>query len=102
VTELTITLAHVLAGEAVTINGLTFTAHATTTTPANREFDISGADTADELAILINDETYGVPGATAVNAAGTLTITVDDPSATTITASSSDAMFTIATVKAQA
>jgi hypothetical protein len=45
VTELTITLAHVLAGEAVTINGLTFTAHSTTTTPANREFDISGADT---------------------------------------------------------
>ena len=102
VTELTIALAHVLAGEAVTINGLTFTAHATTTTPANREFDISGADTADELASLINDETYGVPGATAVNAAGTLTLTVDDPSATTITASSSDAMFTIATVKAQA
>jgi len=51
---------------------------------------------------LINDETYGVPGATAVNAVGTLTLIVDDPSATTITASSSDAMFTIATVKAQA
>ena len=51
---------------------------------------------------MINDETYGVPGVTAVNAAGTLTLTVDDPGATTITASSGDATFTIATIKAAA
>ncbi len=104
VSELTIALATVLAAETVTINGLTFTAHATTTTPANREFSISGTDTADgdELATVINDETFGVPGVTAVNAAGTLTLTVDDRGATTITAASGDATFTIATVKAAA
>lgn len=104
VAELTIALATVLAGETVTINGLVFTAHATVTTPANREFSISGTDTADgdELTTLIADETYGVPGVTAVNATGTLTLTVDDPGATTITASSGDSTFTIATVEAEA
>lgn len=104
VTELTITLATVLAGETITINGLTFTAHATTTTPANREFSISGNDTADagELVTCINDGTYGVPGVTATNAAEVITLKADPRGEEKITASSADATFTIATTKAQA
>lgn len=104
VAELTVALATVLAGETVVINGLTFLAHTDTTTVADREFSISGNDTADAaaLATLINDATYGVPGVSAVNSTGTLTLTADDPGATTISASSGDSTFTIATIKAVA
>jgi len=104
VTSLTLALASVLAADTVTINGITFTAHGTTTTLANREFSISGNDTADgtELAACINDATYGVPGVTATNNAGTLTLVSTVPGATTITASTSGATVTIATVRAQA
>jgi len=104
VTEMTIALATVLAGEAITINGLTFTAHATVTTAANREFSISGNDTADaaELATLINDATYGVPGVTATAATGTVTLKATDPGETTITTSSAASTFTIATTQAEA
>lgn len=59
-----LTLSGVTAGQTITINGLTFTAHATTTTAANREFSIAGTDTQDatELTTVLNDATYGVPG----------------------------------------
>lgn len=91
-TTLTLTLVAVLADDTVTINGLVFTAHATTTTPALRQFDISGvdADDADELALCINDATYGVPGVSAVALAGVITLTVDTPLVTGLWASSSD------------
>ena len=104
VTELTITLATVLATETIIVNGLTFTAHADTTTVADREFSISGSDTADaaELVTCINDATYGVPGVTASNAGAVITLVSTNPGATVITASSGDATFTIATTKAQA
>jgi len=104
VTELTITLATVLADETITINGLVFTAHATVTTVANREFSISGNDTADaaELVTCINDPTYGVPGVTATSVAAVVTLVSTVPGATLITAASTDATFTVATVKAQA
>lgn len=104
VTELTITLATVLAGEKVTINGLDFTAHADTTTPAKREFSISGADDADagELVTCINDPVYGVPGITASNAGAVITLVSTSPGEVVITASSGDATFTIATTKEQA
>jgi len=57
-----ITLAGVAAGEKIVVKGLTFTAHTSTTTAANREFSIAGADTADatELAAVLNDATYGI------------------------------------------
>lgn len=104
VSEMTVALATVLAGEAITINGLTFTAHATVTTPASREFSISGNDTADaaELATVLNDATYGVPGITATANSGTITLKSTVPGETTITASSAASTFTIATTKAQA
>lgn len=103
VTKATVAFATVLAAQTVTINGLVFTAHATVTTAADREFSISGNDSADgdELVTLINDATYGVPGVTAVNASGTLTLTVDDPGSKTLTLSASDSTFTLATVEAQ-
>ena len=104
VSEMTVALATVLAGEAITINGLTFTAHATVTTAASREFSISGNDTADaaELATVLNDTTYGVPGVTATANSGTITLKSTVPGETTITASSVASTFTIATTKAQA
>jgi len=98
VAEATLTLATVLNTEAVTINGLLFTAHTDTTTVADREFAIDGNDTADavELCICINDPVYGVPGVTATSALGVVTlvatelgeedITITDPAAGTITA----------------
>ena len=104
VTELTITLASVANGETIDINGLTFTAHTDTTTVADREFKIDGNDTADAVAlcVCINDPTYGVPGVTASNAAGVVTLVSTVPGATLITAVSGDATFTVATTKAQA
>lgn len=85
----TLTLATVLATEAVTINGLTFTAHATVTTKSSRQFSISGADTADavELAACINDPQYGVPGVLATSAGAVITLTPSgpDPKGITVT-----------------
>jgi len=80
VTAQTLTLSSVQAADAVTINGLTFTAHATVTTAANREFSISGDDAADaaELESVINDGTYGVPGVTASADGAVVTLTADD------------------------
>ena len=78
--KFTLALATVTAGQTVIINGLTFTAHASTTTVADREFSISGNDSADadELVVVINNGTYGVPGVTAANSSGTVTLTQDD------------------------
>lgn len=56
-----ITLASVAAAETVIVAGKTYTAHATTTTAANREFAINGTDAQDAtaLASCVNDGTYG-------------------------------------------
>jgi hypothetical protein len=100
ISEMKVTLTTVLAGHTITINDLTFTAHAATTTPANREFSIAGAtDTldADELVTCINDATYGVPGVTAVNNAGVITLTAATPGKDAITVSTGDSTFAIAT-----
>ncbi len=106
VTECTITLATFLADGVITINGLDFTAHATVTTPASREFSISGDDTADaaELVTCINDPDYGVPGVTASNVAGVVTLKSTDPGEVLITVSSvpDDGTCVKATLKAQA
>jgi hypothetical protein len=106
VSKATITLSTFLAGGEITINGLTFTAHADTTTVANREFAIDGNDTADagELVSCINDATYGVPGVTASNAAGVVTLVSDNPGETVITIASDpdDGTCTKATVEALA
>lgn len=76
VTEAKITFGTVLAGTTITVNGVTFTAHATVTTAANREFKIDGDDTADAAAFaaLVNNATYGVPGVTASADTGVVTL----------------------------
>lgn len=104
VVKATITLDTFLAGGEVTINGVTFTAHANTTTEADREFAIDGSDTEDaaELVGLINDETYGVPGVTASSAAGVITLEADDGYDITITSDPDDATAVKATVAAVA
>jgi hypothetical protein len=102
VTRMTITLATFLATGTITINGLVFTAHATTTTVANREFSIAGTDTADAAALVtcINDATYGVPGVTASNAAGVVTLIASDGYAITVASTPDDATVVKATVEA--
>lgn len=99
-TTLELTLTEVLADTTVTINGLTFTAHATITTVALRQFKIDGVDDADatELALCINDTTYGVPGITATPAAAVVTLSVDTPLVTGLSASSSAATLVVAGV----
>lgn len=76
----TLTFVTCTAGITIIIEGLTFTAHATTTTIANREFSISGNDTQDMTAFVsvLTDATYGLQNATAVdNLDGSCTITTD-------------------------
>ena len=102
-THLQVTLATVLNTETIVINGLTFTAHTDTTTLADREFSISGNDTADavEFCLCVNDPTYGVPGVLAESALGVVQLTSKSPGETLITAVSGDATFTVVTVEAQ-
>jgi len=104
VTELSITLASVLNGEEIVINGLTFTGHTDTTDVTLRQFSIATSDTAAavELCTCINDPTYGVPGVDASSVGAVVTLVSTDPGATLLTVTSSDATFTIATTKAQA
>jgi hypothetical protein len=106
VAALTLALSTVLATHTIIINGLSFLADAATTTVADREFSIAGGtDTldGDELCTCINDPTYGVPGVTAVNDAGTITLTATDPGAVAITAAQGvGATITVATLRAVA
>lgn len=62
-------LTNVQAGDTITVNGLTFTAHATTTNTALRQFKISGTDIQDsaELVTCLNAATFGVPNQTAAS-----------------------------------
>ncbi|MCP4899899.1 MAG: hypothetical protein GY906_23270 [bacterium] len=76
-----LTLASVAAGETIVIDGTTFTADATTTTPALREFSIAGADGADatELAVVVNDPTFGATRVTAGASGAVVNLSIDDP-----------------------
>jgi len=100
----TITLATFTAANVVVINGLTFTAHATVTTLANREFSISGDDTADavELCKCINDATYGVPGVLASSALGVVTLTAIEPGDNYLTVVGVTTIGVAATLRADA
>ena len=99
--QVSITLATFLATQTVTITpyvdgtagtALVFTAHATVTTLASRQFSISGTDTADALELLtcINDPTYGVPGCWAIQVAGVVTLYPTDDKTTFHIASAPD------------
>jgi len=83
----TLTLATVLDGDSVTINGLTFTGKAAPTA-GTREFSQAGTDTADAaaLAALVNDSTLGVPGVLAIAAAAVVSLVGTGETAITITA----------------
>ena len=80
------TLASVTAGQTYIVDGLTFTAHATTTTVANREFSIAGTDAQDaaQLVVVLNDATYGMTNATATDLTGGLVQIDIDAKATAI------------------
>ncbi|GAI07193.1 unnamed protein product, partial [marine sediment metagenome] len=101
--HLQVTLATVLTGETITINGLLFTAHGTVTDIPNRQFSIATGDTeaAVEFCLCVNNATYGVPGVLAESSAGVVQLTSESPGETLITAVSTDATFTVVTVEAQ-
>lgn len=69
-----ITLASVVAADTVTVNGVTFTGHATTTTPASRQFDIAPDATAAAGLVSCINHKDNVTLAT-VSVADTVTVT---------------------------
>jgi len=87
-----IKLFSVPVGTTVTINGIVFTAHADTTTPANREFSIAGDDTADAAALngLINDATYGVTAVKGTVSGNEIALTITAATISSIDESASD------------
>ncbi len=95
VTEATVADGGAANGATVTINGIAFK-KAAGTDATKREFS-----NADGLVTCVNDSAKGVPGVTATNAAGTVTLSVDEPGEGTITLATSDAAnITLATVRA--
>ena len=73
---------------------LVYTAHATTTTIASRQFSIAGTDTQDAVELLscLNDPTYGTPGIYWTSSAGVVIgQAVDDMTTFTITCSADNA-----------
>jgi hypothetical protein len=100
VTEATLTLALVAIADAVTINGLTFTAAAAADLP-NRVFSQAGDDTADaaSLVLAINHETAGVPGVIASSSLGVVTLKALDPIEEVITVTDPAATITVATTQ---
>jgi hypothetical protein len=103
VTAATLTCATVLAAQAVTINGLTFTAAAAADLP-NRKFAVGANDTecAASLVLAINHAAAGVPGVKATSALGVVTLVATDPGETVITIADPAATITPATTEAQA
>ena len=104
VNSLTITAASVAANETITVNGITFTC-ASSENLDERKFlayaeSTKDAGTAKSIADCINDATNGVPGVTASAVDAVVTLTVDEPGKTVITASSDAATLTVATISA--
>jgi len=101
VAEATLTLVTVLVDDTVTVNGLVYTAAAAADLP-NRVFDQSGTDTqaAASLVLCINHAVAGVPGVTATNAAGVVTLVATELGEMNITATSVGGTITIATIRA--
>ena len=97
----TITCATVIADDAVTINGLVFTAAAAEDLPA-RKFAVGANDAACAASLVkaINHATAGVPGVTATSALGVVTLVADEPGEATITASTAALTITVATLRA--
>lgn len=95
VTEATVIDGGAANGETITINGVVFTKAAATDATAQEFADAAGLETC------VNHATMGVPGVTATNAAGTVTLAVDEPGEETITVETSDAVnITLATIRA--
>ena len=102
VNSLTITAAAVEVAS-ITVNGIKFTG-AAAQDASKREFEADKLDnsaTATSIAACINDADNGVPGVTASANAAVVTLTVDEPGKTVITATSSHATrLAVATISA--
>jgi hypothetical protein len=103
VTKATLTCASVLATEAVTINGLVFTAAAAEDL-TKRIFAVGANDTACAASLVkaINHASMGVPGLTAESALGVITLKSTNSGETLITIEDAAATITAATTEAQA
>lgn len=101
VSRATAALVSVLAGQTLTVNGIVFTAHGSVTDVTLRQFSIGGSDTEDSAALVscIN-AANGVPGVTASNVAGLVTLVTNGE--VTITTVASDSTITCATLSGQA
>lgn len=101
--EMTIAMSSTTDTATLVINGLTFSAHASVTSEALRQFSTSGDNTADadELAACINDPVYGVPGVTATAVTGTITLNAVPYGEKTITVVSTSSGITLATTAYQ-
>lgn len=102
VASATLTLVGVQVADAVTINGLTYTAAAAPVL-ASRIYDQSGNDAADaaSLVLAINHATAGVPGVTATDlGGGAIQLDSTVPGETTITITAPAATITPATLRA--
>jgi len=105
VNSLKITAAKVAANDTITVNGITFTG-ASAEAVAERKFKADKSETGDpvtaaSIADCINDAVYGVPGVTASAVDAVVTLTVDEPGKTVITAtSSSTTTLAVATISA--
>lgn len=97
----TLTVAAVQAADAVTINGITFTAAADADL-ANRKFAVGANNPAcaTSLAAAINHATAGVPGVTASAAQAVVTLISTEPGEVTITITDAAATITPATLRA--
>jgi hypothetical protein len=72
----TITFASAVAGNSVTVNGITFYGKGSTAVAKDHRFsiDTGNNETATSFAACINDATYGVPGVTATAASAVVTL----------------------------
>lgn len=98
----TLVAAAVQVGDAVTVNGLTYTGAAAANLP-QRVYLSNPADnnaTAASLAAAINHATAGVPGVTAAAVNATVTLTATEPGEADVTITNPAATLTAATVQA--
>jgi hypothetical protein len=106
VSKATITTNTVQAADYVEVNGLRFTAHGSVTDVSIRQFSCATGnnETAAQLAICLNDPTYGVgvPGLTASAASAVVTLVSTEPGETLISTVTSGATLVLATLEASA
>ena len=104
VSKATITTSTVLAADYVDVNSLRFTAHGSVTDVTLRQFSCATGnnETAAQLAICLNDPTWGVLGLVATAASAVVTLEALEPGETLVSTVTSGATLVLATTEASA